>query len=132
MTADVPELYGSALPKITKEQAIASALSALTRFKRYDQYLVSDAGIALQVPAFFPGPKDLTEELRGIARAKKAIPVYIVRISRGESWSEEKGAYTDLDFVYVDGRDGRSMAIAEMSKFLMGQVSPSEWNGSRI
>ncbi|MCC7231294.1 MAG: hypothetical protein IT203_12955 [Fimbriimonadaceae bacterium] len=118
----IPRLHGSARPSITAEQATASALSAMARFIRYDQFVVSDTDLVLRVPVFFSGPREMTDEQIGIARSGEAIPIYGVRINRGESWRDDMEGYSEFCFVYVDGRNGRTMAIVEMSKFLMSGV----------
>lgn len=109
-----PDLRFADAPVVDEAVAHAAAIDAYFRYKPFAWTEVKRTGLGLAAPRFFK-PREFTDELMELGLANIAIPVYITYFCDPSTYQPYYKRYTSSQFVYVDGRTGRAIAITDHS-----------------
>jgi len=133
--------YGGSIPDLELAQAPvcdarigqASACEAYSRFKPFEHGRIRATWLTVGV-ASFRDLNEMTDEHRQLAKARKAIPLYLTHIDDVDSLDPETGNYGRFQIAYVDARDGHAIGFVE--QFFLGSgpkdaAKKSIWESSK-
>lgn len=120
-----PELRFADAPVVEVSVARAAAIDAYLRYKPFAWTEFKGTGLGLAAPRFFR-PREFTDELMELGLANIAIPIYITYFFDPSSYLPAHRVHALSQFVYVDGRTGRAIAISDSSGGLFTMNLPAE------
>lgn len=107
-----PDLRHKDHPTVPREDARLAAFDAYARHKPFARARAWRTDLILHPPRFFP-PREFTPELFELGLANIAIPMYVTFFGDETAHVRERGTYSRFQYVYVDARDGRAIAIMD-------------------